>query len=582
FNLGILYPQAGPELSGKHGMRILGRPDLSQVRTMMIGIRNPRSNDAKTFDVCLWANEMRLTDFDRTAGWAANVMLNTKLADLGTVSGSLRHISFGYGGVQSKISERARGETTRYDVSANLNIDKLLPQWTGLKIPMFISYENTTINPKYDPANPDLRIQAALQSFNSDAEREEYLKIIQDRSVRRSLNFTNVRKVKTNKEAVAHIYDIENFSFTYAFSEATQTNFNLQENTVRNYRGAVVWQYSPKFKGFEPFKEAKALKSPFLQLIKDFNFNPMPSNISVRGELDRSFSKMIYRNASSDAESSIPNFQKFFVFNRFYNVRWSLTKSLSLDYSSRVNAIIDEPNGDLDNRDSIQVVIDNLKKLGRMKNFDQNITANYTLPLEKLPLTNWLNAEYRYNVGYNWKAGPLEKVDSLRLGNIIQNSQVLVLSGRVDFVKLYNKIGFLKSVNTPVRSTPTRPGTPTTKPAQPDTVKRSPDLKAIKGVLRLLMSVRNITGTYTVTQGTILPGFTPDPYMLGMDKGWSAPGWGFILGQQEAGFQIKAGEKGWLTRSSKLTTPFTQNQMKDLSLSAAVEPSNELRIKLDV
>jgi cell surface protein SprA len=580
FNLGILYPQAGPEPAGKHGIRILGRPDLSQVRTMMIGIRNPRTDDAKTFDVCLWANEMRLTDFDRTAGWAANVMLNTKLADLGTVSGSLRHISFGYGGVQSKISERARGETTRYDVSANLNIDKLLPQWTGLKIPMFISYENTTINPKYDPANPDLRIQAALQSFNSDAEREEYLKIIQDRSIRRSLNFTNVRKVKTNKEAVAHIYDIENFSFTYAFSEATQTNFNLQENTMRNYRGAVVWQYAPKFKGFEPFKDSKALKSPFLQLIKDFNFNPMPSNISVRGELDRSFNKMVYRNASSDAESSVPNFQKFFVFNRFYNVRWSITKTLGLDYSSRVNAIIDEPDGDLDNRDSIQVVIDNLKKLGRMKNFDQNITANYTLPLEKLPLTNWLGAEYRYNVGYNWQAGPLEKDESLRLGNIIQNTQDQALSGRIDFVKLYNKIGFLKNVNTPPRPVPTRPGTPTTKPAQPDTVKRPPDLKALKGMLRLIMAVRNVTGTYSITQGTLLPGFTPEPSLFGLEKGWGAPGWGFVLGQQEAGFQKKA--EPWLTRSSRLTTPFTQKQMKDLSLSAAVEPSTELRIKLDV
>jgi cell surface protein SprA len=579
FNLGVLFPQAGPEPAGKHGIRILGRPDLSQVRTMMIGIRNPRSDDAKTFDVCLWANEMRLTDFDRTSGWAANVMLNTKLADLGTVSGSLRHISFGYGGVQSKISERARGETTRYDVSANLNIDKLLPQWTGLKIPMFISYENTTINPKYDPANPDLRIQAALQSFNSDVEREEYLRIIQDRSIRRSLNFTNVRKVKTNKEAVAHIYDIENFAFTYSFSEATQTNFNLQENTIRNYRGAVVWQYTPKFKGFEPFKDSKALKSPFLKLIKDFNFNPMPTNISVRGELDRSFNKMVYRNASSDAASSIPNFQKFFVFNRFYNVRWSLTKTLSLDYSSRVNAIIDEPDGDLDNRDSIQVVIDNLKKLGRMKNFNQDITANYTLPLDKLPLTNWLGAEYRYNVGYNWQAGPLEKKESLQLGNIIQNTQDQALSGRVDFVKLYNKIGFLKNVNTPPRPTP--PSAQNKKP-EPDTVKRPPDLKAIKGIVRMLMSVRNITGTYTITQGTILPGFTPEPSMFGLDKGWGAPGWGFILGQQEAGFQIKAGKNGWLTRSSRLTTPFTQNQMRDLSLSAAVEPSTELRIKLDV
>ncbi|HNU41266.1 MAG TPA: cell surface protein SprA [Cyclobacteriaceae bacterium] len=585
FDLGILYPLAGPEAVGKHGIRILGRPDLSQVRTMMIGIRNPRSTDAKTFDVCLWANEMRLTDFDKTAGWASNVSLSTKLADLGTVTGSLRHISFGYGGVQSKISERARGETTRYDVSANLNVDKLLPQWTGLKIPMFVSYENTTINPKYDPANPDLRIQAALQSFDTDAEREEYLKIIQDRSVRRSLNFTNVRKVKTNKDAVSHIYDIENFAFTYAFSEATQTNFNLQENTIRNYRGAVVWQYAPKFKGFEPFKNSKGLKSPFLQLIKDFNFNPMPSNISVRGELDRSFTKIIYRNASSSAESSIPNFQKYFVFNRFYNVRWNITKALNLDYSSRVNAIIDEPDGDLDNRDSIQVVIDNLKKLGRMKNFDQNISANYTLPLEKLPLTNWLSAEYRQSVGYNWRAGPLEKADSLKLGNIIQNTQDQALSGRVDFVKLYNKIGFLKNVNTPARptpSTPVRAGAPQTKPAQPDTVKRPPDLKAIKGVLRLLMSVRNVTGTYTITQGTILPGFTGDPYLFGLDKGWGAPGWGFILGQQEAGFQKRAGENGWLTRSKVLTTPFTQNQMKDLTLSAAVEPSSDLRIKLDV
>ena len=579
YNLGILYPQAGPQQVGKHGIRILGRPDLSQVKMMMIGVRNPKSSDAKMFDVCIWANELRLTDFDRTAGWATNVVLNTKLADLGTVTGSVRHISFGYGGVQSKISERARGETTSYDVSANLNVDKLLPQWTGLKIPMFISYENTTINPNFDPANPDLRLEAALKSFNTDGEREAYRKLIQDQSVRRSLNFTNVRKVKTKKEAVTHLYDIENFSFTYAYSEATQTNFNLQENTRRNYKGAVVWQYAPTFKGFEPFKEAKFLSSPFLQLIKDFNFNPMPSNLSVRGELDRSFSKIVYRNSNSDASSSIPNFQKFFVFNRFYNVRWSLTKSLTLDYSSRVNAIIDEPNGDLDNKDSLDVVIKNLKNFGRTKNFDQNITANYTLPFEKLPLTNWLGAEYRYNVGYNWRAGPLEKDESLKLGNIIQNTQEQALTGRIDMIKLYNKVGYLKTINTPKRPAPQ---TAQNKPTQPDTVRRPPDLKLIKGVLRLIMSLRNITGTYTINQGTILPGFTPDPYLFGLDKGWGAPGWGFVLGQQKSDFQVEAGAKGWLSTSKKLTTPYTQNQMRDLGLRASLEPSNDLKVQLDI
>jgi cell surface protein SprA len=532
--------------------------------------------------VCIWANELRLTDFDRTSGWAANVVLNTKLADLGTVTGSVRHVSFGYGGVQSKISERARGETTSYDLSANLNVDKLLPKWTGLKIPMFVSYENTTINPNFDPANPDLRLAAALKSFNTDAERESYLKIIRDESIRRSLNFTNVRKVKVNKDARQHIYDIENFSFTYAFSEATQTNFNLQENTRRNYKGAVGWMYSPKFKGFEPFKESKAFSGNAWKIIKEFNFNPMPTNITVRGDLDRSFNKMIYRNASTDVASSLPNYQKFFVFNRSYNVRWNLTKALSLDYSSQVNAIIDEPDGDLDNEDSVKIVIDNLKKLGRMKNFTQNITGNYTLPFEKIPLTNWLSSEYRYNVGYNWRAGPLEKVDTLKLGNIIQNTQEQAINGKIDMVKLYNKIGFLKKINTPPRPSSLNPAAQTKKPVEPDTVRRPPELKAVKSLLRLIMSVRNITGNYTLTQGTILPGFTPSPNLFGMDKGWNAPGWGFVLGQQESDFQKKAAANGWLTTSQKLTTPYSQNQMKDLSARANIEPSTSLKIQLDV
>ncbi|MBK7650184.1 MAG: hypothetical protein IPJ20_04720 [Flammeovirgaceae bacterium] len=63
-------------------MRILGRPDISQVKLMMIGVRNPR-NDGRAYNVCMWANELRLTDFDRTAGWAGNAVLSTKLADLG-------------------------------------------------------------------------------------------------------------------------------------------------------------------------------------------------------------------------------------------------------------------------------------------------------------------------------------------------------------------------------------------------------------------------------------------------------------------------------------------------------------------
>jgi cell surface protein SprA len=262
-------------------------------------------------------------------------------------------------------------------------------------------------------------------------------------------------------------------------------------------------------------------------------------------------------------------------------VRWNLSKSLSLDYNAKANAIIDEPDGDIDTQEKRDVMVSNLKKFGRMKYFEQTITTNYTVPLDKFPVTNWLGADYRYAAGYNWKAGPNETVDSLKLGNIIQNTQDQALTGRIDMIKLYNKIGFLKGINTPKKKlTPAE--LVKQQKARPDSIPRPPDLTVIKGLLRLIMSIRNINGTYSVTQGTILPGFTPTPRLFGMDRQWQSPGWGFVLGQQDPLYYRKAEDNGWLTSNPSLTNPFTQSQMKDLGLRTSIEPTQDLKIQLDV
>ncbi|MBI3482252.1 MAG: cell surface protein SprA, partial [Bacteroidetes bacterium] len=599
FPLTVPYPLTGakPVGDGKHSIRVMGRPDLSQVKVMMIGVRNPKTSDGKPFDVCLWADELRLTDFDQTAGWAANVVVNTKLADLGTVTASYRHLGFGYGDVQSKISARARSNTNQFDISMNINLEKLLPRNTGLKIPMFFSYESIFIDPKYDPANPDLRISAALQALNT-SEQKEYLKTIQDRSYRRSLNFTNVRKTKLSKEAKAHIYDIENFAFTYSFTEAKQSNFNLLENTRKNVKGAVAWQYQSKFGGIQPFKDVKFVSSKYLQLIKDFNFNPVPSSISVRGELERSYSKILYRAytpSNPNASTTAAAFQKYFIFNRYYNFSWQLTKSLKAEYNATVNAIIDEPDSDpnggysslhkdrfITKQQYYDSVMGNLKNFGRIKYFDQNITATYTMPFDKFPATNWINGDYRRTVGYNWRAGPLQTVESLKLGNIAQNTRSQTYSGKLDMVKLYNKISFLKNVNTPKPPPPPPPKNPVERArlAKADTLPHPPELKLVKAFMRMVMSLRSINGTYTVSEGTVLPGFTQSPKLLGLDQTWSAPGVGFVLGDQDPTIMRRASNNGWIIPNTRLTTPFSQNQTKTLSLTANVEPAADVKIQL--
>jgi cell surface protein SprA len=592
FPLTEYYPREGPKLvEGRHLIRIFGRPDLSSVQVMMIGVRNPTTSDRRAHSVCIWANELRVTDFDRTPGWAVNSTLSAKLADFATVTGAFRHTTFGFGPVSSKIFERTRDETTAYDISANINVDKLIPGNTGIKIPMFLGYQNTTINPNYDPANPDLRLSAALKSFSTDEERDNYIKLIRDQEIRRSINFINVRKVKTRPDAPSHLWDVENFSFSYAYSEARRQNFTIAESFQKQYKGSVAYTFTPKATGIEPFKNSKGLSSPWLKAIKDFNLSFLPSSLGVRFDLDRSFGKNVYRN---DGFESAPNYLKYFTFNRQYNLRWNISKGLSLEYNALAYAVIDEPEGE---GDSVNTEIKkNLKKFGRMKNFDQRLTLNYTVPLDKIPVTDWLGADYRYQVNYNWRAGPLNRPDDLGVigdlpdyldfKNTISNSRDQNFTGRADMVKLYNKVKFLKELNTPPKPVSTRtssnPKVPVRPTAKADTVKEKSVPGIVKGFFRLLMSVRSINGTYTLTEGTILPGFTPSPKFLGMDADWESPGWGFVLGSQDPNIRYKAAEKGWLTTNGSLTMPFTQSRNEAINLRANVEPSPDLKIQFDV
>jgi len=581
FPLTELYPREGPKQVDRHRLRIFGRPDLSSVQVMMIGVRNPKTDDKRPISVCMWANELRVTDFDRTPGWAVNSTLSAKLADFATVNGAIRHTTFGFGGVSSKISERTRDETTAYDISANINVDKLIPGNTGIKIPMFLGYQNTTINPNYDPANPDLRIDAALRSFNTDEERSDYLKMIRDQETRKSINFINVRKIKTKADAPSHLWDIENFAVSYSYSESKRSNFTLAESLTRQYRGSLAYTFTPKATGIEPFKNSEGLGSPWLKAIKDFNISFLPSSLGVRFDLDRSFGKNIYRN---DGFESAPNYLKYFTFNRQYNLRWNLSKSLSFEYNALANAIIDEPEGE---GDTVRTtIIKNLKNFGRMKNFDQRFTFNYAIPLDKFPVTDWLGADYRWQASYNWRAGPINMPDTLNFANTIQNARDQNLSGRADLVKLYNKVKFLKELNTPKRPAATRPGTNPKVPARPDpkadTVKEKTVPPLIKGLLRTLMSVRSINGTYSLTEGTTLPGYTGTPKFLGMDDGWRSPGWGFIFGDQDPAIRENMANDGFITMNKSLTAPFTQRRDQAINLRANIEPSTDFKIQIDV
>ncbi len=570
---------------GKHNMYIKGNPDLSTVLTLMMGIRNPNnSNDKSAKSVCIWANELRVTDFDSKAGWAGNARLNTKLADLANITASTRYTSVGFGSIGQRVSERTREENLSYDVSANVALDKFLPEKARLQLPMFVSFEQSIITPYYDPRNPDLPLSASLLSMETAEERRDYRLLVEERARRRSLNFTNIR-LNRKEGSKPRPLDLSNFALTYAYSDVNSSSWEVADYTLRTYKGAIGYNYAPEVKPFQPFANAKLFRSPYLQLIRDFNISPLPSSFSVRWDLDRRFLSTQLR--SSDLTSIIaPQYEKLFTFNRQYNMRWNLTNALMLDYNARANALIDEPYGTIDSEFERDSVLNNLYQLGRMKHFDQNIGLTYRLPFDKLPFTNWLSAETRYEATYTWTAGSIDQIEEF--GNSIQNGRNYQLTGKVDLVRLYNKVGFLKKINDasqqqkrpqPLPGQRTGAGKETEEKAEP-----TPGTGLVNGLGRLLMSVRSVNLNYSRTSGTLLPGYRPRAFLFGLDSAFVAPGIPFILGSQDPAIRNRAidPDNNWLVESSQLSTPFTQTSAENIDVRAEVQPLNDFRIQLDL
>ena len=61
---------------GNNKVSVLGNPNLGDVKSIMIGLRNPEtSNDISSKSIEVWVNELRLTDFDEKGGWATRMQM---------------------------------------------------------------------------------------------------------------------------------------------------------------------------------------------------------------------------------------------------------------------------------------------------------------------------------------------------------------------------------------------------------------------------------------------------------------------------------------------------------------------------
>ena len=605
-------------------IRIKGTPSLGYIKVFEIGVRNRLDNEERD-PICgsVWVNELRATGLNEDGGLAAQARLQVQLADLGEVNVAANYSSIGWGALDQRLAERNREELLQYDIATNLQLGKFFPQEWGINLPFYAQYSKNNAYRQFEPYERDMTVDQKIEALNEkkdnfpdqseaiDAEIEDVKDRSKETTTIKTFNFTNVKKDGKGGKP----WSVSNFSASYSYTETNKTDFIIKEDRTKEYGATLDYNYTNKMKPIQPFKK---IKSKALRIIKEINFNPFPKSFTFSTNMNRLTNTRVFRLPVT------PVFQfddRRFLWDRNYGLNWDFTKNLRFNFKAQSRSIVDElrqvginPDGPefrdwVDERGNLVDITDpsqvteyrnqNLRQLGRNKDYRHNFGLQYTLPIRYLPMMDWINIKADYKADYGWTAGALiliddrmiDGMDGTPLGNTIQNSQSRSLNGTFSFDKLYSKSKYLKKIdkgNKASRSSRRRTSRSRSNSRGNDGKTSQKEEKEERQVttlerilLRPLLALRSVKATYKESFNTFVPGFMPEAELLGLSSGFSSPGLNFAAGFQPDLDSWLLENNGWFNDSPNFNDEINQTRQQNIDVRIALEPFKDFDIDID-
>lgn len=462
----------------KNRISIVGSPSLGQIKVMMIGVRN---NTAYNKSAIVWVNEMRLLGFNNKSGWAAQGNLNVKLSDIGTFVAQGRIETAGFGGIEDKLASRRTDDYYRYSLTGTMDFGRLLPPSFKVSLPLYYSYTKEVTSPLYSPFDSDLLLDDVLDSY-SGMSKDSLKNIAEVRSLSRNFSISNARINIASKTPMP--YDPANFSFSYSRSTTNNSGSTIAWENKLNWKASISYNYASPLKTIKPFEKMKS-KSKWAKILKDWGFNPLPQSLAINTDMTRNYHEVQRRdiNAIANGDEIPLTFSQQFYWNRSLAIKWDPTTNLRMSLNTGTNAEIEEPflpvNKDrFPNEYAIwkDSVKRSIKEFGRPLSYQQSFNASYSLPLNKLPILEWLTTDIDYSATYNWQRG--NKIGNVNLGNNISNKRNISIKGTFNLEKFYNLFPYLEETNKRFANSNKKKST---KPAKKPKVKKpKPFTKEIK------------------------------------------------------------------------------------------------------
>lgn len=443
---GIVYSEQDPE-NENNRISVMGNPSLSDIRVLMVGVRN---NSSTTKDGIVWLNELKVTDFESSGGWAADGSAMLGISDIATVNLTGHYESAGFGGVDQSLNERRMDDYLRYSVAVQGDLGRLLPEKVKLKAPIFYSMTKEKTTPKYNPLDQDVLLSDALEGA-SKTERDSINAFAVEHTKMENFSISGLNFGVQSKNPMP--WDPANFTINFSFSKASKSDPTTEYEYTNDYRGSFQYSYTPYIKPLKPFSKLISSKSKNLKFIKDWELNWLPTSISFLTTMSRFYYEQQTRSAT-DVDFRMPvSVSKNFLWDRQLAITWNLTKSLNFTFNSNTSARIEEPIGAVNKklfpdryREWRDTVWDNILHLGTPWSYNQTFVGTYRAPFNRIPAIDFITASASYNATYRWDRGAT--IDDVNMGNTISNQAAWNIDGRINLEGLYNKNAYLKRVNT--------------------------------------------------------------------------------------------------------------------------------------
>lgn len=425
---------------------VLGNPSLSDVRVMLIGVRN-KSNSVK--DGTVWVNELKVTDFNESGGWAAKANVNLAMSDVATVNFSGHVETDGFGGVDEGLSSRRLDRYEQYNVAVQGDVGRLIPEKAKLSAPIYFSYSKEINTPKYNPLDQDILLKDALNAAVNKAEKDSIKNYAVTNKSVESFSLSNLKFDIKSKNPMP--WDPANFTVSFSYTKQKKVDPTTEYQNTNDYRGSFQYSYAPYVKPLKPFSFIKS-KNKSLKFLKDWGINWLFNSLTFYTNISRYYYEEQTRS-EVDVNFQLPvQVSKNFIWDRQFSLTWNLTPSLNFSFSSNTTARIEETIGAVNKklfpdkyRDWKDTVWNSIKGFGTPWNYNQTFTASWRAPFNKIPVLDFLSGNVTYNSTYRWDKGAT--VDDLYMGNTIANQTTWNADARFNFEQLFNKSKYLQSIN---------------------------------------------------------------------------------------------------------------------------------------